>query len=358
MGGGMSKKRPSAREDNDHLVVLTHETPPEEKASEPSAAPVAAPTLTPAAEAERTRQRRQTLQQLEATKRVRRPSIDNLLENWSDDQLEDMQQKILAHPAELDDFSQFMISHVHEVPVQFILAVRAPASFRAPPPPSFFYRSETPPPLPPQTQIFEYTKKFGYDPPPPERAALAYEERRAEVERIHAAFIADGAAAPGLSSKTRTLFEAEMAAKNVAGCVFSRAKGEAIAALARHHLSDFVALQESKFNVAGGYAAGDEDGSASAPEKNGASSPPRLTELAKTHFAQDSKQLLREIGKMVAERPSRESETQRLVDDIAKIRATNAKARHTDSGGAAEFVKRTFFRKTAASRPAAPVGAA
>lgn len=120
----MSKKRPSAREDNDHLVVLTHETPPEEKASEPSAAPAAAPTLTPAAEAERTRQRRQTLQQNEASKRVRRPSLAKI--DWTNDEMVDMQQKILEHPAELEDFSQFMMKQESSPPVQFYLAVRAP----------------------------------------------------------------------------------------------------------------------------------------------------------------------------------------------------------------------------------------
>ena len=150
----------------------------------------------------------------------------------------------------------------------------------------------------------------------------------------------------GLSDKTREVFAAELQKKNVSGQIFSRAKGETITMMARKYLKDFVELQESKFNVAGGFEAPAEE------EKNGAcpldSHPTALilSEKAKTHFAQDSKQLLKEIGKMDMSKPERETQTGNLVEDIAAIRASRK------TGG-----KRTFFRKTAASRPPQPVAA-
>ena len=44
----------------------------------------------------------------QASKRVKRPSLAKI--DWSDEQMLDMQQKILAHPAELEDFSAYMIA--------------------------------------------------------------------------------------------------------------------------------------------------------------------------------------------------------------------------------------------------------
>jgi len=82
------------------------------------------PAPPPLSDAERTRQRRQTLQQNEASKRVRRPSLAKI--DWTNDEMVDMQQKILEHPAELEDFSQFMMKQESSPPVQFYLAVRAP----------------------------------------------------------------------------------------------------------------------------------------------------------------------------------------------------------------------------------------
>ncbi|KAH8043225.1 potassium ion transport [Aureococcus anophagefferens] len=70
--------------------------------------------------------------------------------------------------------------------------------------------------------------------------------------QIYETFVKDGAPEVGLSEKTRTTFMTSMEAKDVSGAVFSRAKGEVIAMLARKHLKDFVELQESKFNVAAG----------------------------------------------------------------------------------------------------------
>lgn len=90
------------------------------------------PEPPPMSPEEQTRQRRATLQQLEASKRVRRPSQAKI--DWKEDEMVDMQQKILAHPAELEDFSQFMISHKEEASVGFYLAARSAAS-RAPLPP-------------------------------------------------------------------------------------------------------------------------------------------------------------------------------------------------------------------------------
>lgn len=163
------------------------------------------------------------------------------------------------------------------------------------------------------------------------------------MQQIYETFVKDGAPEVGLSEKTRTTFMTSMEAKDVSGAVFSRAKGEVIAMLARKHLKDFVELQESKFNVAAGGdgAVETETKEECALEAHGAALMVP-TEQAKTHFAQDSKQLLKEISKIPGEKATIEAEANKMADDIAKIRSTRKTA------------GRTFFRKTNATRTAAP----
>ena len=146
--------------------------------------------------------------------------------------------------------------------------------------------------------IFEYTQKYGYDPP----------ENGDVLERLKAArHILDAhGSAPGVSDKTRTLLEEDIMNKRVEGAIFSRCKGEVIAALARKHLGDFVELQESKFNVAGDFLGQPKTPApANASDGDGeAAGRLALSEEARTHFAQDSKSLLKEMTE--ARRPSLE----------------------------------------------------
>ena len=119
-------------------------------------------------------------------------------------------------------------------------------------------------------------------------------------------------------------------------------KGEAIAALARTHLRDFVEAQESKFNVA--------EGGEGAARPARCSTASAVSEEIKTHFAQDSKSLLRELGQAPPQEERRaRAESLLLARQLAEAATRSPGPKRTDS-----FLGRISFvrRKTDMPRPA------
>lgn len=189
--------------------------------------------------------------------------------------------------------------------------------------------------------VFAYTSRYGYDPPePPLDDASRTVQREAALKILEA----QHASTSGISETTRDRLRRdidEATPQTLSGSAFSKAKGEAIAALARTHLRDFVEAQESKFNVAEGGEG------AARPARSTASA---VSEEIKTHFAQDSKSLLRELGQAPPQEERRaRAESLLLARQLAEAATRSPGPKRTDS-----FLGRISFvrRKTDMPRPA------